>query len=346
MIQILMPPLLFSIAALALVLALYLLTAGAAPRAAHRLLAAAFLLVGVQAGLVALQLTLPVNALLYVRPVLAMALAPLLFLHLECARRASASLRASDAIHVVGPALMGVLLLGGLRGDFIDAMIISSLAGYAALTAWRARMGAETFQARGAPAARSLVRWRLIVIAWLVTMALGDLAILIELAGVEPLRTSITFMLTASLIVLFLATNVLMSLHRAGPMAWVSMQLRRLPRRAAPIDAPATYRKLVEHMESTRAFLDPNLTVVRLARQTALPQRSVSEAINQSEGVSFSRWVNNWRVREAQRLIRDDPQRSLLDVLLASGFQTKSNFNRVFKECVGLPPSEWRSQGD
>lgn len=344
MIQILTTPLLYGVAALALVLTIYLMATGSPPRTAHRLLAGAFLLVGVQAGLAALQISAPAHDLVAIRPILAMGLAPLLFLHLECAGRPLAQLKFADLVHLTGPVAMAIFLAAGLRGDAIDWMIIGSFTLYAAMTAVRAKAG--TFAAHGAEVSRSLVRWRYLVIAWLVVMALVDLAILIELIRGEALENSVTFLLAAALIAMFFASTVLMNLHRIGPMAWVSMQLGRLPARSAIFDVPGTYQVLEEHMKSTRAFLDPNLTVARLARRVALPQRHVSEAINRSKGKSFSQWVNTWRVQEAQRLIKLDPQQGLLDVLLAAGFQTKSNFNRAFKEVVGLTPSEWRATSD
>lgn len=344
MIESLTTPLLYGISALALVLTVYLLTVGASPRTPQRLLAGAFFLVGVQAGLAALQVSAPDHTLVTIRPVLAMGLAPLLFLHLDCAGRSSAQLRPGDLVHLTGPAAMAAFLLAGLRGDAIDGIIIVSFLGYAAITAHQART--MTFAERGAEAARSLGRWRVVVIVWLVAMALTDLAIMVEMVGGDALQNSVTFLLAAGLVAMFFASNVLLSLHRIGPMAWVSMQLRRLPARTASLDVPATYRKLELHMEVTRAFLDPDLTVARLARRVVLPQRHVSEAVNRSKGQSFSQWVNGWRVQEAQRLMKEDPQRGLSDVLLAAGFQTKSNFNRAFKEAVGLTPSEWRGTKD
>jgi AraC-like DNA-binding protein len=75
-----------------------------------------------------------------------------------------------------------------------------------------------------------------------------------------------------------------------------------------------------------------------------LPQRTVSEIVNDQYETSVSRWINGWRVAEAQRLIRAAPERPLVELMLDCGFQTRSNFNKAFKDITAETPSEWRKR--
>ena len=88
--------------------------------------------------------------------------------------------------------------------------------------------------------------------------------------------------------------------------------------------------------------LDPNLTLVRLARRLHLPEKRLSSAVNRATGGNVSRHVNAWRIRHACKLI--EAGSPVTEAMLESGFNTKSNFNREFKRVTGTAPSLWRGE--
>ena len=102
------------------------------------------------------------------------------------------------------------------------------------------------------------------------------------------------------------------------------------------------FERLERDMKSQALYLNPNLTISRLARHVKLPTRSVSSAINAIAGENFNRWVNKFRVEEAKSLMSRKPNQNLLNICLDAGFQSKSTFNAAFKEETGLTPSQWR----
>jgi len=65
--------------------------------------------------------------------------------------------------------------------------------------------------------------------------------------------------------------------------------------------------------------------------------------VNRIKGMSGSQYVNTYRIETACARLRatDD---TVLDVSLASGFATKSNFNREFLRIIGKTPSQWRAE--
>ncbi len=79
----------------------------------------------------------------------------------------------------------------------------------------------------------------------------------------------------------------------------------------------------------------------RLSRKLGLPDRSVSKAINKTQNMSVSQFVNQFRIKDACALLEQTDQ-SILQVSLAAGFLTKSNFNREFARITGQTPSQWR----
>jgi AraC-like DNA-binding protein len=320
-----MSTLLFVAAALAGLFSAYLATLRAEPRLAHRLLAAIFGLFALQSALSALQPLEPTHPLLWLRPLAAMLIGPLFYLHLAATTRPDFTLTARTGLHLTGP--LGMLLARLLTPDswYLDVMIALSVIGYAALIA-------RTLT----PATPGQGRWKRVLLAWLIAMLIADLVIGYEMTGLVRLDQSISMLITAAGLMIFFAYFLLTSLHQHGPLNWIARRIR------ASGDDPHFPERLTAHMHETRPWLDPDLTLARLARQLAVPQRQISQQVNDQHGVSVSRWINSYRIAEAQRLMQETPKRALIELMLDAGFQTKSNFNKAFKDETGTTPSAWR----
>lgn len=109
---------------------------------------------------------------------------------------------------------------------------------------------------------------------------------------------------------------------------------------ASPEDR-ALADKLAQLMRKNNLYTDPDITIQRLARRLGIPTRQLSEAINRVYGRNISQVVNGYRIDEARRLLSQTDLR-VTDIMLACGFQTKSNFNREFLKSTGMSPSRWR----
>ncbi|HXS05312.1 MAG TPA: AraC family transcriptional regulator [Rhizomicrobium sp.] len=94
-------------------------------------------------------------------------------------------------------------------------------------------------------------------------------------------------------------------------------------------------------MRERKLYCDPDLTLNRLARRLGRPAREISGAVNRLKGRNVSQLVNEYRITEAQILL-SGTEMSVTEVMLASGFRTKSNFNREFLRITGANPSAWR----
>jgi AraC-like DNA-binding protein len=94
-------------------------------------------------------------------------------------------------------------------------------------------------------------------------------------------------------------------------------------------------------MRKRSLYRDPDLTLARIARRAGIPARQISAAVNRIHGRNVSQIVNEYRVAEARRLLRETND-TITMVMLESGFQTKSNFNREFLRVAGMTPSAYR----
>jgi AraC-like DNA-binding protein len=69
----------------------------------------------------------------------------------------------------------------------------------------------------------------------------------------------------------------------------------------------------------------------------------VSQVISQDLETSFHELLNSHRIREAQRLLREAPEETVLSVAMNVGFNSKSAFNSAFRRVTGMTPSAYRN---
>ena len=106
----------------------------------------------------------------------------------------------------------------------------------------------------------------------------------------------------------------------------------------------ALIARLEALMQAERLHLDPDLTLARLARRLHVPIKQLSVAINRMTGENVSRYVNGYRVQAACTVLQKGE--TVTEAMLASGFNTKSNFNREFSRVMGQTPSAFlRAEG-
>ena len=94
-------------------------------------------------------------------------------------------------------------------------------------------------------------------------------------------------------------------------------------------------------------FLQANLKVADLARELAVPEYRISNALrNKSKGQNFNQYINALRVDYAKQLLADPnaQQWSVLVIGLESGFASVGPFTRAFKSITGCTPNQYRQQ--
>jgi len=99
--------------------------------------------------------------------------------------------------------------------------------------------------------------------------------------------------------------------------------------------------RLTKLFEKEAIHTDTDLSLRRLSRKLGVPDRSVSKAINKTQNLSVSQFVNRFRIEDACRLLEQTDQ-TILQVSMAAGFMSKSNFNREFARVTTQTPSQWR----
>jgi AraC-like DNA-binding protein len=104
------------------------------------------------------------------------------------------------------------------------------------------------------------------------------------------------------------------------------------------------YQRLLIHMETTKPYLQDDLSLSLLADQLALNPNQLSQVVNQKSGGNFFVFVNAYRVEEVKAKLVDPSfsHLSILGIAYACGFRSKSAFNRIFKAQAGISPKEYQ----
>lgn len=102
--------------------------------------------------------------------------------------------------------------------------------------------------------------------------------------------------------------------------------------------------KIDDYFKTERPYLEPDLTLPKLAESLNVPHHHLSQVINDVYGQNFFDFINKYRVEEVKNKIVDPEfdKYSLLGIAFESGFNSKSAFNRVFKKFTNTTPSEFR----
>ncbi len=115
--------------------------------------------------------------------------------------------------------------------------------------------------------------------------------------------------------------------------------------RLSRIDSDAVLLRLNEIMDEEKLFRDATLTLAALSERMAMKPYELSELLNSRLGLSFPQLLLNYRVDEAERLMKAHPETNLLNVAFEAGFNSKTAFNVGFKKLRGVAPSRYRSTG-
>ncbi|WP_026450204.1 helix-turn-helix domain-containing protein [Aequorivita capsosiphonis] len=102
--------------------------------------------------------------------------------------------------------------------------------------------------------------------------------------------------------------------------------------------------KVSQYMKIEKPYLDSDLTLPKLADDLDVSTHHLSQIINEVHGKNFFNFINEFRVNEVKIKIQDPTfnNYSLLGIAFESGFNSKSAFNRVFKNLTGTTPSQFR----
>lgn len=107
--------------------------------------------------------------------------------------------------------------------------------------------------------------------------------------------------------------------------------------------ADEIYKKLIYLVETEKLFLNENLMIEDIAGNLNLHSKYLSYVINTKSGKTFFDFINQYRVKEFNAEILNPRNKNLTIMTIAyqCGFGSKSSFNRVYKNELGISPRQF-----
>lgn len=103
--------------------------------------------------------------------------------------------------------------------------------------------------------------------------------------------------------------------------------------------------KLENAMQKERYFMDNELTLDKLAKLTGANKYHISETLNHFVNKPFYTFVNEYRIEyvkeKLKSLSEENNTINILELAFESGFNSKSSFNRYFKDITTYTPREY-----
>ena len=102
--------------------------------------------------------------------------------------------------------------------------------------------------------------------------------------------------------------------------------------------------QLPKIMEEKKFYLNPKLSIVDIAVALGTNKTYLSDYLNNTLKLTFNDFVNQFRVKEACRIIDSmtaSDKRNMIDVATKSGFNSISSFNRYFSKIQGTSPRQY-----
>lgn len=107
----------------------------------------------------------------------------------------------------------------------------------------------------------------------------------------------------------------------------------------------ALARRIERLLDREKIYHEPSYGRADLARELEAPETVVSKVINAHFGKSFPQLLNERRVEDAKRLLRET-KASIKVIAQEVGFNSTASFNRVFRDITGQTPSAYRGGGE
>ena len=104
--------------------------------------------------------------------------------------------------------------------------------------------------------------------------------------------------------------------------------------------------RIMKFMDDEKPYMKSNITLDTLSELIDVPSRELTALLNGHFKMNYYEFINNYRIEEAKEILKADKahEKTISDIYLTVGFNSKSVFNTFFKKNTGMTPSDYRKK--
>ena len=104
------------------------------------------------------------------------------------------------------------------------------------------------------------------------------------------------------------------------------------------------FEQLQQMFQHEHLFREPTISIEDIAQRMKVNRTYLSRAVNHCTGKNFNVYINEYRIKEAVRLMSKNSNKfSLEGLAFEVGFNDRKTFYTAFRKMTGLSPSEFRA---
>ena len=101
-------------------------------------------------------------------------------------------------------------------------------------------------------------------------------------------------------------------------------------------------KRLNEFLEVDKIYKNSELSIEKLSVEMKIPAYELSAVINKHWKMNFRRLINMYRLENVKTELIDNPEKLILEIAFASGFNSTTTFYKCFQDETGMAPKEFR----
>ena len=103
-------------------------------------------------------------------------------------------------------------------------------------------------------------------------------------------------------------------------------------------------QEILRLIETEKVYRSHEISLVKLSEKMSIPPRYISQIINEKCEVSFTEFINQYRIKEAKEILLDPDylKFSISGIASEVGFSSRQSFHQAFKRFTGTTPAKFR----
>jgi AraC-like DNA-binding protein len=202
---------------------------------------------------------------------------------------------------------------------------------------------------------RNTLNWSVFVLVLFLILFIADFLIFyfstvlnIKIPIIHILPLNITLF---TFIIIFFGINQTVIYQKSNDLSEVNLPAKETPdspRNDSGLNQEKKNEELTEtivhYLKNKKPYLNPDYSLQMMVEDLNLSRQKLSYLINMGQQKNFYKLINEFRVQEVKEKLLDPnfSNYSVLGIGLDCGFNSKTSFNRIFKEETGYTPSEFK----